>query len=112
MTAVLTFSANFFMPIALLIFALGFFPYKAFIPDRASFTAEQAELAQNAPFDKIIFMVVDALRRFGIFRSQFEALANVKSDFVYSHGSGFLFTQRCACSVGLQTLDVANLILV
>ncbi|KAL8706341.1 MAG: hypothetical protein Q9201_000595 [Fulgogasparrea decipioides] len=47
---------------ALLVFALGFFPYKTFLPGYASFTADQAELAQQAPFDKLIFMVVDALR--------------------------------------------------
>ncbi|KAL8632266.1 hypothetical protein Q9189_002056 [Teloschistes chrysophthalmus] len=35
-------------------------------------------LAQNAPFDKVIFMVVDALR----------------SDFVFSPQSGFQFTQE------------------
>ncbi|KAL9602125.1 MAG: hypothetical protein Q9179_002633 [Wetmoreana sp. 5 TL-2023] len=51
---------------ALLVFALGFFPYKTFLPGYASFTADQAELAQQAPFDKLIFMVVDALRRLEI----------------------------------------------
>lgn len=56
-------AVNLFIPIALLIFASGFFPYKAFLPGHASFTADQAELAQHAPFDKVIFMVVDALRR-------------------------------------------------
>lgn len=51
------------IPVALLMFASGFFPYKSFLQGHASFGAEQEEFAQHAPFDKIIFMVVDALRR-------------------------------------------------
>lgn len=57
-------AVNLLIPLALLLFASGFFPYKAFLPGYASFTPGQAELAQHAPFDKVIFMVVDALRRF------------------------------------------------
>ncbi|KAL4976195.1 alkaline-phosphatase-like protein [Aspergillus desertorum] len=67
--------ANVLIPIAVLVFSLGFFPYKPLIPGLATF-----ELSENAPprvFDKVVFMVVDALR----------------SDFVYSNNSGFLFTQ-------------------
>lgn len=69
---------NLLIPIAILIFATGFFPYKPFIPGRATFQDSQdgGQLA-SAPFDKVIFMVVDALR----------------SDFVYSYESGFKFTQ-------------------
>lgn len=70
-------AVNLLIPVSLLIFASGFFPYKAFLPGHSSFTNEEAELAQHAPFNKVIFMVVDALR----------------TDFVYSHGSGFEFTQ-------------------
>ena len=57
-------ATNLLIPIALLIFATGFFPYKTFIPGRASFEdgGYYAQVA-DAPFDKIIFMVVDALRR-------------------------------------------------
>ncbi|KAI4128585.1 MAG: hypothetical protein LQ338_002679 [Usnochroma carphineum] len=57
------FAVNLLLPVALLVFASGFFPYKAFLPGHASSTASQAEFAQHAPFDKLIFMVVDALRR-------------------------------------------------
>lgn len=53
--------------VSLVIFALGFFPYKAFLPGHATFTAEEASLAQQAPFDRVVFMVVDALRRFDNF---------------------------------------------
>ncbi|KAL8809711.1 MAG: hypothetical protein Q9200_003180 [Gallowayella weberi] len=60
------------------LFASGFFPYKAFLPGHASFTADEALFASTAPFDKVIFMVVDALR----------------SDFVFSHQSGFTFTHK------------------
>ncbi|KAL8781691.1 MAG: hypothetical protein Q9194_000194 [Teloschistes cf. exilis] len=71
-------TSNLLIPSALLVFAWGFFPYKAFLPGSASYTRDQLELAQNAPFDKVIFMVVDALR----------------SDFVFSPQSGFQFTQE------------------
>ena len=56
--------ANLLIPIAILVFATGFFPYKPFIPGRATFQdpTNGGQLAP-APFDKVIFMVVDALRR-------------------------------------------------
>ncbi len=56
--------ANLLIPIAILIFATGFFPYKPFIPGKASFEGSiDASKRGSAPFDKVIFMVVDALRR-------------------------------------------------
>ncbi|KAL4782743.1 alkaline-phosphatase-like protein [Aspergillus varians] len=67
--------ANVLIPIAILVFSFGFFPYKPLRPGLSTFGGPE-----NAPpkvFDKVIFMVVDALR----------------SDFVYSNNSGFLFTQ-------------------
>ncbi|KAL2037023.1 hypothetical protein N7G274_010308 [Stereocaulon virgatum] len=71
-------SANLLIPIAILVFATGFFPYKPFIPGRASFAnGKDVRRHVSAPFDKVVFMVVDALR----------------SDFVYSRNSGFNFTQ-------------------
>ncbi|KAI0105536.1 alkaline-phosphatase-like protein [Nemania sp. FL0031] len=71
-------AANLLLPIAILIFATGFFPYKPFLPGLAS----HEELSvygslPDAPFDKLVFMVVDALR----------------SDFVYLEGSGFEYTR-------------------
>ena len=54
-------AAIFLIPVAVLVFAVGFFPYKPFLPGRAAYAAD--DVVQSAPFDKIIFMVVDALRR-------------------------------------------------
>ncbi|KAK4622127.1 GPI ethanolamine phosphate transferase 2 [Fulvia fulva] len=74
-TACLTL-ANVLLPIAVLVFATGFFPYKPVLPGLATF--DDIEVASTPPvFDRVVFMVVDALR----------------SDFVYGHNSGFDFTQ-------------------
>ncbi|PPJ52725.1 hypothetical protein CBER1_11161 [Cercospora berteroae] len=85
-TATLTL-ANLLLPVAVLVFASGFFPYKPVLPGLANFedarkdgTIEDSmghDGRPNAPFDKVIFMVVDALR----------------SDFVYGHDSAMTFTQ-------------------
>jgi len=84
--------ANLLIPIAILVFATGFFPYKPFMPG----LAEYGELGwedrigwekggdgksvsvPEAPFERLVFMVVDALR----------------SDFVYGEESGMEFVQR------------------
>ena len=65
--------ANLLIPIAVLVFATGFFPYKPFIPGRATFQDSNngGQLA-SAPFDKVIFMVVDALRRLTPFPHQLQ----------------------------------------
>ncbi|KAI1821782.1 alkaline-phosphatase-like protein [Xylaria intraflava] len=70
-------AANVFLPIAILVFASGFFPYKPFLPGLAQYGDLEYGPPLDAPFDKLIFMVVDALR----------------SDFVYLEGSGFKYTQ-------------------
>ncbi|PYH48300.1 putative exocyst complex component Sec15 [Aspergillus saccharolyticus JOP 1030-1] len=67
--------ANILIPIAVTFFSSGFFPYKPLTSGLAR--SEDVESQFEAPFDKVIFMVVDALR----------------SDFVYSNVSGFSFTQ-------------------
>lgn len=59
-SAVAVVIANILIPVAICIFAIGFFPYKPFIPGKASFSDEDVP---SAPFDKVVFMVVDALRR-------------------------------------------------
>lgn len=73
--------ANVLIPVAVLIFATGFFPHKPFISGLASHDDLAGHgLTSKAPesqFDKVIFMVVDALR----------------SDFVFSSASGFTHTQ-------------------
>jgi|SRR5690242_1317077 len=78
--------ANLLIPVAILIFATGFFPYKPFMPGLAEFEELRLDVKHGgsvqhppeAPFDKVVFMVVDALR----------------SDFVYSKESGMSFIQR------------------
>lgn len=65
--------ANILIPISVLIFATGFFPYKPFLSGLATFEEVETEelglglLSKDARpkrvFDKVIFMVVDALRR-------------------------------------------------
>ncbi|EXJ90947.1 hypothetical protein A1O1_04054 [Capronia coronata CBS 617.96] len=69
--------SNVVLVLALLIFAKGFFPHKAFLPGLATWPQEVEALPRSAPFDRVVFMVVDALR----------------SDFVYSNASHFAFTQ-------------------
>jgi ethanolaminephosphotransferase len=80
--SVLLVLANVLIPVAVLTFATGFFPYKPFVPGLAEYEKLQYGDPPEPQFDKIIFMVVDALR----------------SDFVYGPDSGFIFTQRYACS--------------
>lgn len=52
---------NVILPIGIIIFAKGFFPYKPVFPGLAAFDAGAEPLP--APFNKVVFMVVDALRR-------------------------------------------------
>ena len=54
--------ANLLIPISLLSFATGFFPYKPFLPGKADFDDSATHVVPPI-FDKVIFMVVDALRR-------------------------------------------------
>jgi ethanolaminephosphotransferase len=83
--------ANLLIPVAILVFATGFFPYKPFMPGLAEYeelrwegentrrqSVGELQAPPEAPFDKLVFMVVDALR----------------SDFVYSKESGMSFVQR------------------
>lgn len=69
--------ANLMLPIATLCFAAGFFRYKPSAPVHDVELISYGDVSQSAPFDKVVFMVVDVLR----------------SDFVYSNKSGFQFTQ-------------------
>lgn len=56
--------ANLLVPIGILIFSSGFFPYKPLIPGLATFDGMDGNITPPAVFDKVIFMVVDALRRY------------------------------------------------
>ncbi|TGZ82080.1 alkaline phosphatase-like protein [Ascodesmis nigricans] len=67
---------NLLLPVGILLFAKGFFPYKPFLPGLATFEENDGP-APKPPFKKLVFMVVDALR----------------SDFVFAENSGFKFTQ-------------------
>jgi ethanolaminephosphotransferase len=51
---------NLLLPLGILIFAKGFFPYKPFLPGLAEFGND---VRVPKVFDKVVFMVVDALRR-------------------------------------------------
>ncbi|TVY45198.1 GPI ethanolamine phosphate transferase [Lachnellula occidentalis] len=82
-------AANVLIPIAILTFASGFFPYKPFLSGLAQYENLDYGSPPEAPFDKVVFMVVDALRRHR---------ANAASDFVYSGLSGFSFTQSLISS--------------
>lgn len=80
LSTVLLAAANLLIPVAILVFATGFFPYKPLLPGLATyddFGDFQHGPPPDAPFDRVVFMVVDALR----------------SDFVYSYNSGFEYTQ-------------------
>lgn len=63
-TALFLVVANLLIPAAILIFAGGFFPYKPFLPGLASYEEFDYGEPPKAPFEKVIFMVVDALRRY------------------------------------------------
>ncbi|KAL2887215.1 GPI ethanolamine phosphate transferase 2 [Ceratocystis lukuohia] len=70
--------ANFLVLASLALFGLGFFPYKPLLSGLALYDELEYGPPPEPQFDRLVFMVVDALR----------------SDFVYAHGSGFEFTHE------------------
>ena len=56
-------TANLLIPPSIFIFASGFFPYKPFLPGLAEYEPLEFGSPPTGPFDKLVFMVVDALRR-------------------------------------------------
>ena len=106
-------AANLLIPISILIFGAGFFPYKPLLPGFADYEDALENGAQRVPaqFDKLVFMVVDALRRYlylypttFLLSSECAGISILthwlvslppqkKSDFVYTADSGFKFTQ-------------------
>jgi hypothetical protein len=64
LSIVILIAANLLIPISILIFATGFFPYKPFLPGLARYEDLGYGPPPAAPFDRLIFMVVDALRRY------------------------------------------------
>ena len=61
--SVLLGAANLVLLLACVIFASGFFPYKPFLSGLAEYKTSQWGSPPEAQFDKVVFMVVDALRR-------------------------------------------------
>lgn len=55
--------ANILIPIAIYVFGTGFFPYKPLLPGLAVYSDSDYGPPPAAPFDRVVFMVVDALRR-------------------------------------------------
>jgi len=56
-------AANLVLLLACVIFASGFFPYKPFLSGLAEYKTAHWGSPPKAHFDKVVFMVVDALRR-------------------------------------------------
>ena len=86
--------SNALIPVAVLVFAFGFFPYKPFISGLAEYRTLEYGEPPDPPFDKVVFMVVDALRRLEHHPLEGAMKADLGSDFVYSEDSGFKYTQR------------------
>lgn len=61
-------AANLLIPLSIIVFATGFFPYKPFLPGLAQYEPLEYGVLPSAPFDKLVFMVVDALRRSAMFQ--------------------------------------------
>lgn len=57
-------AANLLIPIAIYVFGSGFFPYKPLLPGLAVYGDSEYGPPPAAPFDRVVFMVVDALRRY------------------------------------------------
>lgn len=64
LSTVLLVAANLLIPIAIYVFGTGFFPYKPLLPGLASYRDSSYGPPPVAPFDRVVFMVVDALRRY------------------------------------------------
>ncbi len=60
---VLLVAANLLIPLAVVIFAKGFFPYKPLLPGLAQYGDSEFGRPPAPPFDRLVFMLVDALRR-------------------------------------------------
>ncbi|EAQ89013.1 hypothetical protein CHGG_05632 [Chaetomium globosum CBS 148.51] len=64
LSSVFLLAANILIPIAIFVFATGFFPYKPLLSGLATYdTVTEYGDPPAAPFDRLVFMVIDALRR-------------------------------------------------
>jgi ethanolaminephosphotransferase len=65
LSTLLLVAANVLIPAAILTFATGFFPYKPLLPGLAQFRPLPDHGAPpEPPFDRLVFMLIDALRRY------------------------------------------------
>jgi ethanolaminephosphotransferase len=55
--------ANLLIPLSIVTYAVGFFPYKPVLPGLAQFEDLEFGPPPKPAFDRLVFMVVDALRR-------------------------------------------------
>lgn len=98
LSAVLVAIANILVPLSIVTFGIGFFPYKPVLPGLAEYEPLESGEPPRAPFDRLVFMVVDALRRYvcddSMPRKCTSLTALFFSDFVFSQDSGFEYTQR------------------
>ncbi|EFY87233.1 sulfatase, putative [Metarhizium acridum CQMa 102] len=62
LSAVLVAIANILVPLSIVTFGVGFFPYKPVLPGLAEYEPLESGEPPRAPFDRLVFMVVDALR--------------------------------------------------
>ncbi|KAF5136577.1 GPI ethanolamine phosphate transferase 2 [Metarhizium anisopliae] len=97
LSAVLVAIANILVPLSIATFGIGFFPYKPVLPGLAEYEPLESGEPPRAPFDRLVFMVVDALRRYvcddSMPRKCTSLTALFFSDFVFSQDSGFEYTQ-------------------
>jgi len=56
--------ANALILYAIYLFADGFFPYKPLLSGLAEYDTVEFETLPAAPFDRVVFVVIDALRRY------------------------------------------------
>lgn len=57
-------AANILVPAAIFLFATGFFPYKPLLQGLSEYSPAVGDgPPPQPPFDRLVFMVVDALRR-------------------------------------------------
>jgi ethanolaminephosphotransferase len=107
LSSALLLAANILIPVAILTFATGFFPYKPLLPGLATYdTVTEYGAPPSTPFDKVVFMVIDALRRYCpssiplcvacLLADSELTFVLPNSDFVYTKNSGFEFTQSLA----------------
>ena len=68
---------NGLLPLPFWLFATGFFPYKPMLPGQDTKASSLRGHVPAVPFDRVIFMVVDALRRYTRFTTRWNCLADV-----------------------------------